>query len=169
MVYLGLTLHASGRSVTEVSRRIGLAAAESGFSSGVWKHGAITLNRQLDIFSAVVTKLKYALASAWLMKSDLRKLDGLYRGCLRRILRIPHAYYSRTSNQTVLQRAGCRKLSETIRESQLNLLRKVLNDPALRILKETAFHGQTLVPETAAWVRRRGRPRQNWIEELMRV
>ena len=76
MVYLGSTLHASGSSVTEVGRRIGFAAAALELLSGVWEHAAIT-----SIFDAVVvTRLKYALPSAWLMKSDLRKLGGFYCG-----------------------------------------------------------------------------------------
>ena len=34
-------------------------------------------------------------------------------------------------------------------------------------LKQVAFHrGDVDVPETAAYVRRRGRPKQNWTEQL---
>ncbi len=136
--------------------------------STVWKHVAIPLKRKIELFnSIVVSRLTYATASVWLLKADLRRLDGFYCSCLRRILRIPAPYVSRVSNARVLQQSGCQQLSVTIREAQLALLDKVLHDPSLDVLRGASFHGRTLLPETAAWVRKRGRPRQNWIEQLM--
>ena len=52
---------------------------------------------------------------------------------------------------------------------QLNLLGEVLTNPKKKLLKHSAFHRDTLVAETAAFVRRCGRPRQNWTEQLMRA
>ena len=162
MVYLGASLHSSGRSVTEVGRRIGLAAAEFKKLSIVRKHAAISLQRKLELF--VVSRLTFAIASSWLLKADLRRLDGFHCNCLRRILRVPPSFASRVSNALILQQAGCKRLSETIRDSQLDLLRRVLGDPSLEVLKQASLHGNTLTSQTAAWVRRRGRPRQNWID-----
>jgi hypothetical protein len=170
MVYLGASLHSSGRSISEVSRRIGLAASECKLLSTVWKHAAITLKRKLELFnSIVVSRLRYATASTWLLKRDLKRLDGFFCSCLRRILRIPHSYYSRVSNASVLQRAGCKMLSESIRDAQITLLGNVLHNPAMKVLREASFHDSTMTPQTAAWVRRRGRPRQNWIEQVMKM
>ncbi len=130
---------------------------------------AVSLQPKLELFNCIiVSRLTYANASTWLLKADLRRLDGFYCNCLRRILRIPHSFVSRVSNASILQQAGCKKLSETIRDSQLALLERVLRDPSLEVLKQASFHGNTLTSQTAAWVRRRGRPRQNWIEQLMR-
>ena len=117
--------------------------------------------------SIVVSRLTYATASMWLLTVDLRRLDGFYCNCLRRILRIPPSFVSRVSNATVLHRAGCKKLSDTIRDAQIKLLDKVLHDPSLDVLKKASFQG-TLTSQTATWVRRRGKPRQNWIEQLMK-
>ena len=70
-------MHSSGRSISEVSRRIGLAASEFKLLSTVWKHAAVTLKRKRELFnSIVVTRLRYATASTWLLKGDLRRLDG---------------------------------------------------------------------------------------------
>ena len=129
---------------------------------------SIALFQSIQIFTVTVcSRLVYATASSWLMKSDLRRLDGFYCSCLRKILRIPHSFHSRISNADVCRRAGCRMLSLSIRESQLTLPGRVMYDPAKKILRNVAFHGETEVAETAAWVRRRGRPRQNWTEQLM--
>ena len=77
MVYLGASLHSSGRSVSEVSRRIGAAASEFRFLYDVWKHAAVSLQRKLELFSSiVVSRLTYATASMWLLAVDLRRLDG---------------------------------------------------------------------------------------------
>ena len=161
-------LHSRGRSVSEVSRRIGSAAAEFRMLNAVWKHAAVSLDRKIELFnSIVVSRLTYATASMWLLTVDLRRLDGFYCSCLRRILRIPPSFISRISNARALERSGCRKLSDMIRDSQLKLLEKILREPSLKVLRDAAFHGNTLTPQTAAWVRRRGRPRQNWTEQLM--
>ena len=168
MLYLGATLHHSGRAVSETSRKIGMATGQFKVLNTIWKHAAISLTRKIEIFTATIcSRLVYATASSWLMKSDLRRLDGFFCSCLRKILRIPHSFYSRVSNADVCLRAGCRMLSSSIRESQLKLLGRVMHDPAKKVLRNVAFHGETETSETAAWVRRRGRPRQNWTEQLM--
>ena len=147
-----------------------MAASEFKLLSTVWKHAAVTLKRKLELFnSIVVSRLRYATASTWLLKADLRRLDGFFCSCLRRVLRIPHSFYSRVSNASVLEQAGCKKLSDTIRSAQIALLDDVLQNPALRVLKQASFHGDTLTSQTAAWVRRRGHPRQNWTEQVMKM
>ena len=124
--------------------------------------------RKIEIFqSVVVSKLLYACSSAWLLKADLKKLDGFFCNCLRKILGIQASFYSRVSNESVLERAKCRKLSARIRESQLSLLDQVLNDPGKKVLRNVAFHGDSEIPETSFWVRRRGRPRQTRLAPVM--
>ena len=169
MVYLGSTLP-SGRSVTEISRRIGQAASKFKLLSTVWKNAAVSLKRKLAVFNSVVlSRLTYALSSAWLLQADLRRLNGFYCNCLRQILRIPSSYISRISNAEVLSRAGCSCLPDRLRQSQLRLLERVLNDTQPTVLREATFRRDSDTPLTAVWVRRRGRPRQNWVEELMKI
>ena len=170
MIYLGSALHASGRSVTEISRRIGQAAAEFKLLSTVWKNAGVSLQRRLAVFDAVViSKLMYALSSAWLLQADLRRLNGFYCNCLRQILRIPPSYVSRISNAEVLSRAECCCLPDRLRQAQLRLLDDVMNNPQLNVLKEASVQPSTGTPWTAVWVRRQGRPKQNWIEELLKL
>ena len=169
MVYLGSSLHSSGRSVSEISRRIGGASADFRALTPIWKHTCIPMARKLYIFqSVVVSKLLYSAASCWFWKKDLQRLDGFYCNCIRKILKIPHSYFSRVSNASVLQRASCLTLSDMIKKAQLKLFDAVLEDPDKAELRRAAFHGQSQTPESAFWVRRRGRPRQNWTEELQK-
>ena len=116
--------------------------------------------------SLIQSKLRYATASAWLLKSDMRRLDGFQASCLRRILGIPCYFISRVSNEKVRSESGMTQFSKSVLKSQLRLLGQVLNDPRKHSLKEVTFHGQTDVTQTAAFVRRTGRPRQNWADQL---
>ena len=80
-----------------------------------------------------------------------------------------HFVYSRVSNKSVQEQCCLKQLSQTIREMQLKLLGKVLTDPRKQVLREVAFHKDSLDSETSAFVRRVGRPRQNWTEQLIGV
>ena len=132
------------------------------------KHSNVSRRRKLTLLDSLVfSKLRYASSSAWLSKSDLRRLDGFQANCLRKVLGIPSAYFSRVSNDRVRNLTGQGKFSTTVRKAQLKLLGDVLTNPDKALLKKVAFHGDTLVPETAAFVRRVGRPRQNWTEQLL--
>ena len=115
-----------------------------------------------------MSKLRYGVSSVWLSKSDLRRLDGFQAGCLRKMLGIAPSYFSRTSNARVRQIAEHRPFSEQVPESQLKLLGQVLTNPAKHFLRAVAFHGgQSLVPETSAYVRKQGRPKHNWTDQLV--
>ena len=122
IVYLGCILAADGGIEAELGRRIGLAKAEFDKLDRVWSHATISTQRKLRIFDAcVLSKLLYSLHTAWLKTADLARLDAFQARCLRRILRIPHSYYSRISNATVLERASRNKLSCLLLQRQLAL------------------------------------------------
>ena len=170
MVYLGSTIHSSGKFGCEVGRKIGKATAAFRSLQTVWKHASISQKRKLQLFESLVqSQLRYAVASAWLLKADLRRLDGFQAGCLRKILKIPSSFYSRISNQKVREKAGMQQFSTSIRKIQLHLLGQVITNPKKNALKETTFRGGVADPITAAYVRRVGRPRQNWAEELIAI
>jgi hypothetical protein len=160
--------HANGKFGCEVSRKIGAASAEFKLLHRVWKNASIPKRRKLQIFDAMIlSKLRYALSSSWLVKADLRRLDGFEAACLRKMLGIKHSFWSRVSNAEVRKIAGQPPFSETVRSSQLKLLGQVFIDPQKRALRDVAFHaGDPLTPETAAYVRRVGRPKQNWTDQL---
>ena len=167
-MYLGSTIHSSGRFGCEVARKIGAATADFHALDKVWKHSCISRARKLELYASLIeSKLRYALSSAWLLKADLRRLDGFQARCLRKILGVQHSFTSRVSNASVLQQSGRRALSELVKDGQIGLMQRVLVSPQKQVLREVAFHKGTLIPETAYYVRRVGRPRQNWTEQVL--
>jgi hypothetical protein len=170
MVYLGSTIHSNGKFGCEIGRKIGKTTATFRSLQSVWKHARISSRRKVHLFeSLVLSQLRYALASAWLWKSDLRRLDGFQAGCLRQILGIPCSYVSRISNQRVREQCDVQLFSKTVRRAQLQLLGQVITNEKRTVLKDVTFHGETFQSETSAFVRRVGRPRQNWTEQLLAI
>ena len=96
-------------------------------------------------------------------------LDGFHCNCLRKILAVKPSYISRVSNARVRAAAQRRPLSVDIRRSQLKLMGEVLREPSKSVLKDVAFQPQTVAPLTEMWVRRVGRPRQEWTTQLMNL
>ena len=161
--YLGSTLAADGRITTELARRLGKATREFNSLKRVWAHAGVGLTRKVQMFNqCVVSGLLHGLGSAVLGKSNRRKLDGFQAGCLRQILHIPHAYYSRVSNRVVLERLHQKPLSEGLRHEQqkykVELLQRELADP----VRSAIFSQTGPDPRPLARKRRVGRPRLTW-------
>ena len=170
MVYLGSTIRNDGKFGCEIGRKIGKAAAIFRSLQSIWKHSRIKTKRKVKLFdSLVLGQLRYARASAWLLKSDLRRLDGFQVACLRQILRIPCSYISRVSNQRVREQCGMQPFSKAVRTAQLQLLGPVITNDRKKVQKEVTFHKDSLESETSAFVSRVGRPRQNWTEQLLTI
>ena len=170
MLYLGSTIHMDGKFGPELSRKIGLAHAEFRSLQQVWRSPTVAKDTKLKLFDAyIVSKLRYGVSSAWLLKSDLRRLDGFQARCLRTLLGVRPAYFSRISNEQVRAKAGQEALSETVHRLQLKLLADVLNQPARRTMRDAAFVRGSETPLTAAYVRKVGRPRHNWAEQVLEL
>ena len=136
----------------------------------MWSRSSLPMKRKLAIVSAYISsKLTYAVASAWLWKGDLRRLDGFHANCLRKMLGIKAAFWSRISNERVRQIAGVQALSKHIRKAQLHFFGRILIDPCKQLLRDVAFHECSHVPVTSAFIRRVGRPRQTWTDQLLQI
>ena len=146
LVYLGNTLSASGDIISEVSRRLGMARPDFTALERFWKHTSLTSRSKLRVFNAcVVSKLLYCLHTAWLNKADLRRLDAFQASCLRKILRIPHAFISRVSNAEVLSRANHRMLSKILqyRQVMVMLLKRVADLPSEDVMRTCVFQSDS--------------------------
>ena len=109
------------------------------------------------------------LSTLWLVSAQKRRLDGFYCRCLRRILGIPSAYVCRISNKTVLQRACVIAFSEQLLHKQLILLGKVARATDADPIRQDVFVDSTLLPQEGRFIRRVGRPRQDWTTQVMRA
>ena len=168
MVYLGSLLPADGRIASEIRRRLGAAQADLNVLSRVWRHSTLNRKKKLRIFDACIcSKLCYGLFTAALNAKDQRRIDGFQARCLRRIFGIPHAYYSRISNATVLQIALQAPLSEKIYTQQSNYLRKIAERERDDPTRASIFEAGGMVLRRPAGARDRGRPRKKWIDNLL--
>jgi hypothetical protein len=128
------------------------------------------MQRKVELMDSIIfSKIKYAVAPAWLSKKDLRRLDGFQARCLRQAFGIAHSFRSRVSNQRVREIAGRQPLSQQIKDVQLKLLEKVLTVPSKKELRDATFLPQTDIPLTSAYVRKVGKPRHNWAEQLLKM
>ena len=79
MTYLGVTIHADGKLKSELGQKIGSAWADFCKLERLWKHTSLPTHRKMRILQAVVvSKLLYGLSSAWLNKSEMRRLNGFH-------------------------------------------------------------------------------------------
>ena len=167
--YLGALIGGDGRTDSEVSRKLGLAKADFNRLQRLWGHTAVSQQEKIRFLDALVmSRLQYGLSTVWLVTAQRRRLDGFYARCLRRILRIAPAYISRISNARVFSNAGRRPFSHQLLKHQLLLLRKVAISPAGGPLRQDTFADSSLQPQMGRFVRRVGRPRQDWTTQLMR-
>ena len=166
--YLGAVLSGDGRLDSELSRKLGAATSDFKKLRAVWAHGNVTLQNKLLYFhSLVVSKLVYGLATCWLVTAQRRRVDGFYVRCLRNILRIPAAFVSRVSNATVLKKAGVPPFTTQLLQRQLLLLGKGAHSAADHPLRRDTFGDVGVVPLIGTFVRRVGRPRQDWTSQVL--
>jgi hypothetical protein len=166
--YLGSLLAANGRVDSELSRKIGCATHDFRNLQALWNHASVSTRDKLQFFHAlIVSRLIGEIATTWLLTSQRRRLDGFYVRCIRKILRIPPAYVSRISNTIVLARAQAAPLSERILQKQLQLLGRAAMSQTKSPLRRDVFVGDGLQPQIGRYVRRIGRPRQDWTSQLI--
>ena len=110
----------------------------------------------------------YGLSTAWLNAAELRRLQGFHCRCLRRILGIAPAYFSRVSNLKVLEQAGEVSLDKQLLQSQLILYGRVVRAPDTDPIRKLTFIAGTTEPATNEFVRKVGRPRNTWAAMLQK-
>ena len=170
MIYLGSLVHEDGKCTLKVSRRIGMCKGIFQKLSHFWTHCNVGLSRKLEVFqSLIISKLVYGLASMWLGIAEQRRVDAFQNYGLRRILKIAPAYVSRISNAEVLRKKGQTALSAIILQSQLRLFSEIVQSPVSDPLRAATFHGESVTPITNAFVRKQGRPRHTWTEQLLDI
>ena len=168
LTYLGTVLTPDGKHGHELSRRIGLAKADFKSLQQVWKHSSLHWRRKVCVYSSLVeAKLLYSLCTLVLSKAEKKRLDGFQNKCLRSILKIQPSYMSRISNREVIQQAMHVPATKLLERKQLLQLGKVLRCGLDHPLQQSSFIPGTLTSATSRYVRRVGRPRKEWIPEVL--
>ena len=108
----------------------------------------------------------YGLSSAWLHVKEQRQLDGFQAKCLRKLLRVRRSYFSRVSNQKILEQS--RQVSHTVQllKQQLLLYGKIACAPDSDALRKLTFCDGSLQAASDKYVRRVGRPMHEWAKQL---
>ena len=114
----------------------------------------------------VTSKVLYGLSSAWLNVCEQRRIDGFQARCLRSVLGIKPAYWSRVSNLKILEQACQRPYSKQLLCQQLLLYGTVARAADTEITRAATFCPGSLRPATDRYVRKRGRPRNEWATML---
>ena len=168
LIYLGGLISSDGKVDSELSRRIGLASAEFRNLRRLWNHSNLSQKQKLAYFQTfVVSRLRYGLCTTWLVKAQQRRLDGFYARCLRRILGIPAAFISRVSNAEVFSRAEVKPLTAQLLRHQIHLLGRVGRSPKDSPMRRHTFIGDSSQQQIGHYIRRVGRPRQDWTTMVM--
>ncbi len=163
MKYLGATIHADGKLKRELNRKLGTARADFQKLHRLWRNTSLTRPRKIAIFqSVVVSRLLYGLGSAWLNVAEVRRLNGFQCRCLRAILGIKPSYVSRVSNARVLEQAGQIQMSRQLLKQQLLLFGRIARAQEGDPTRSLTFVPGCLEPATGRYVRRVGRPRNEW-------
>jgi hypothetical protein len=163
MVYLGSLLSSDGKIMSEISRRLGMARKDFEVLQSIWKHTTLSQFWKLRIFEAcIVTKLLYGLVTAVLNKAERGRLDGFQARCIRKILRVPPAYYSRISNLRVLAMARKKWLSEMLVKQQMILMGKLAFRSDSDVVRCSIFNPTTCELRRLPGPAKRGRPRIRW-------
>ena len=166
----GKYLCSTGKAGTELSCRLGAARNEFDLLRRVWSHASISKSRKLQIYDAcVVSKLMYCLDTVSLNVAEFNKLEAFHHRCLRKIAGIQPSYYSRVSNSDVRAALGSEPLIPTLRRRQLLYLGSIASKPTGHVLRDTVLDPNTLNSGTAAGPKRRGRPRQSWSKQVLKI
>ena len=160
MTYLGDTLQADGGSAS-LNHKLAVAWSEFTKLERLWKHTSVTRAWKTQIFQAIITsRVLYGLSTMSYNIAERRRIDAFQAKCLRRILGIRPAYYSRVSNKSVLEIAMQRPLNFNGR-----IARAPDNDP-LRML---TFCPGSRQAATSRYIRRAGRPRNEWATQMQEL
>lgn len=163
MMYLGSLLAADGRVGSELGRRLGLAQRDFRSLRQLWSHASLSRARKLQIFNAcVVSTLTYGLHTSHFNQAERRRLDGFQARCLRVILKVPAAYFSRVPNRTVLAMARSRPLSENLLKQQMKYMGQVARRSDTDPVRQMIFQPGGISLRIPNGVRRVGRPRVTW-------
>ena len=165
--YLGAQLAADGLIDSEIAQKIGRASQDFKVLKQFWNHCNIPIQFKFIVFSAcIVQRLLYSLEGAWLNKHLVKKLDGFYCKCLRRILGISHSYISRISNAFILKQFNSKPLSQILLYRQLILFGRIARMSDSSTMRQCVFAEQSVELVRDHDKKKQGRPRKTWSEEL---
>ena len=184
--YLGSVLTRDASRNTELNARLSKALNTCGKLKTFWYKTNARTSWKLQIYNAIIiAQMTYGLSTLHMTNAMLKKVNAFHMRELRYILKIEHAYYSRISNEEVINRANLalndalalntswqvflgqtenpkkvKMVGEIIKERQMKLLGRVLRLLETDPMKEATCWRYML--ELIHVKNRVGRPREKW-------
>jgi len=168
--YLASAISSSGRSASEIYRRIGLASSIMGQLANILRQEKLCLSTKLRLYNAFVVSVLLHGAETWiLLKTGEQKLEAFNMSCQRRILGI--RWYDFATSATIIKRTGQESVCDKIARRRRAMFGHVRRLPEVTLahmalhlaVKERTDHRPDNRPQ---WKRPRGRPRHPWMQQL---
>ena len=100
------------------------------------------------------------------IKAEVKKLNAFQSRCLRKLIGVKPSYWSRVSNQTVLQTVGAKPFSQLLLQQQLQYFGDIARRPTGHVLRDMIFQAHDTKLVQVPGPRRKGRPRNTWAAKL---
>ena len=150
--YLGSIITDDGDVEIDVQSRIGQATSVFKRMDKVWKSNKISLKIKIQLYYSIVLSTAIYACETWKTSSKInQKLNAFHQRCLRKIMKI--TYLDRITNEEVLARSGCRKLTEIITERRMKMAGHILRRPDTR-------HSKYVILWNIEGKRKKGRPKR---------
>ena len=155
-VFLGALITKDGLCEKEVRRRIAMGNAAMGGLTSIWKDRGVTMETKVKV---LVFPIVLYGAETWTMrKHERRKIDHFELWCLRRVLRV--SWMERKTNIWIIENIKPEwTLESRVPEAVLTYFGHVMR--AGGGMEDDVMLGRM------NGARRRGRPRQRWLDTLM--
>ena len=138
--YLGSTLSRNIVIDDEVNARLAKASAAFGrLHKNVWNRRAITLEKKIKVYWAIVLTLLYGCESWMVYQCHTRKLNHFHTTCLRKLLGIK--WQDKIPDTEVLRHASLPSIYTILMQSQLHWAGHIVCMPD-HWLPERLFYGE---------------------------
>ena len=158
-VFLGALITDDGLCEKEVRRRTAMGKAAMGGLTSIWKDRGVTLETKVKLVNVLVFPIVLYGAETWTMrKQERRKIDAFELWCWRRVLRV--SWMERKTNISIIE---CIKpdwtLASRVTKAALSYFGHVVRAGGME---------DDMMLGRMNGARKRGRPRQRWLDTLKR-
>ena len=157
-VFLGALITKDGLCEKEVRRRIAMGKAAMGGLTSIWKDRGVTMVTKVKLVKVLVFPIVLYGAETWtLRKHERRKIDAFELWCWRRVLRA--SWMDRKTNIWIIENIKPEwTLESRVPKAALSYFGHVVRAGGM---EDDVMLGRM------NGARRRGRPRQRWLDTLM--
>ena len=157
-VFLGALITKDGLREKEVRRRITMGKAAMGGLTSIWKDRGVTMEKKVKLVKVLVFPIVlYGAETLTMINHDRREIDAFELSCWRRVLRV--SWMGRKTNIWIIENI----MPEWTLESRVS---KAVLSYFGHAVRAGGMEDDVMLGRMNG-ARRRGRPRQRWLDTLM--